>query len=289
VSFRDNLRNGSNLKICYICKAVLRGHHVFLGHLRQHTPDFGPFVCPMETCQFTSETGLKLHAHFTQHFKNSGEGTKTCYRCCICQEEFKSFVRFKKHTLAEHNMKPLECAKCGKRFGDKLGLDVHTQAKHNNSLKHPCDVCGKLFNTVRFLQYHRKEQHELGDARRVKCDFCDSTHLGKNNLLKHVKLMHESISKYKCDVCQQYFKKLYNLKVHMRTHTDEAPYLCTTCNLKFKRAHHLKSHKVKCQSLMQNRKSGSESALETIEFTIVEDTGQLTLLDEDMESAQQDL
>ncbi|KAF9113306.1 hypothetical protein BGX27_001842 [Mortierella sp. AM989] len=42
--------------------------------------------------------------------------------------------------------------------------------------------------------------------------------------------------------CDKVFARLYNLKSHSRTHTDERPFVCSHCQLAFARNHDLKRH-----------------------------------------------
>lgn len=45
-----------------------------------------------------------------------------------------------------------------------------------------------------------------------------------------------------CDQCDKKFTRAYNLRSHMRTHTDERPFLCTVCGKAFARLHDRKRH-----------------------------------------------
>ncbi|ODQ47699.1 hypothetical protein PICMEDRAFT_27628, partial [Pichia membranifaciens NRRL Y-2026] len=48
--------------------------------------------------------------------------------------------------------------------------------------------------------------------------------------------------KYVCDICGKDFTRPYNLKSHLRTHTNERPYACRKCGKRFARQHDRKRH-----------------------------------------------
>ncbi|GMF05804.1 unnamed protein product [Ambrosiozyma monospora] len=47
---------------------------------------------------------------------------------------------------------------------------------------------------------------------------------------------------YGCHICDKKFTRPYNLKSHLRTHTNERPFLCTICGKAFARQHDRKRH-----------------------------------------------
>lgn len=47
---------------------------------------------------------------------------------------------------------------------------------------------------------------------------------------------------FQCTLCPKRFTRAYNLRSHLRTHTDERPFVCTVCNKAFARQHDRKRH-----------------------------------------------
>ena len=261
-NFENNRKSsGSVLKDCYICGITVRGHHVFLDHLRLHDQSEGPFSCPHPTCSEGRLSGVRLHKHFIEnHLTKTQRDARPGYTCDICDERFSAFSQFKKHTQETHNTRPLKCTECNQRFNDKLGLSTHSEAKHDKSKIFPCDLCHKHFAAARLLYQHRREIHELGEKRKAKCDICGFISKGTPNLKKHIRTAHTDHSKkYQCAVCSRNFKSKYNLKTHERIHTGEAPHSCEGCGRKFKRATHLKQHSLRCSGLATVDESQSQS------------------------------
>eukprot|EP00092_Neocalanus_flemingeri_P011451 GFUD01012340.1.p1 GENE.GFUD01012340.1~~GFUD01012340.1.p1 ORF type:complete len:470 (-),score=74.46 GFUD01012340.1:76-1485(-) len=282
LGFENNCKASDyDLRLCYICKAVVRGHNIFLDHLRLHREEGGPYQCPQLGCHSQEKTGLLLHRHFIENhlaerneenFKepaiaNKGKRDNVGeYKCDLCCSTWTNFIHFKVHMNNVHSIRPLKCDHCEQRFNDKLGMKTHVQAKHMPERSYPCDICHKKYKTIRFLYHHRRQIHELGDNRVAKCDTCGFVSKGLANLKKHIKTVHDTEStKHQCAFCPSMFKSKFNLTCHERTHSGEAPYSCTFCGNKFKRAHHLKGHSEICK---KNTSDVASSSLENVEFLV---------------------
>lgn len=286
IKFENNIRNAAtDIKLCYICDARIRGYNGFLQHLRLHQAENGPYLCPWKDCIKRHPSGLMLHRHIGEHLGGCQplQGKQTVsWKCShsTCKEEFnnKSALNnhkkinhktvqdyvcnesncdasfgglkpFKMHMLDVHNKRPLQCSECDQSFNDKAGLKVHAEAKHGSGKSFTCDVCGKKFSAARFMTQHRREQHEEGEKRRIKCDLCDFSSLGVRNLRKHVKTMHnDNVPVFKCSYCSTTSKSKGNIIVHEKIHTGDCPFKCDVCSKTFRRNHHLKNHLVKCHT-----------------------------------------
>lgn len=47
---------------------------------------------------------------------------------------------------------------------------------------------------------------------------------------------------FQCSLCSKRFTRAYNMRSHLRTHTDERPFTCTICGKEFIRRHDCKRH-----------------------------------------------
>ncbi|KAI1739151.1 hypothetical protein F4680DRAFT_149342 [Xylaria scruposa] len=56
------------------------------------------------------------------------------------------------------------------------------------------------------------------------------------------KRMSKHPATFQCNLCPKRFTRAYNLRSHLRTHTDERPFVCTVCDKAFARQHDRKRH-----------------------------------------------
>lgn len=58
----------------------------------------------------------------------------------------------------------------------------------------------------------------------------------------NVKRAQKHPATFQCTLCPKRFTRAYNLRSHLRTHTDERPFVCTVCGKAFARQHDRKRH-----------------------------------------------
>ena len=272
-----------SVKTCGICSKQLVGKFAFSNHLKT-AHNQGSFPCPI--CQAEANSGQSFHEHLKLKHKGDPEkvgpksktiGTSTVvtkhiikssarrtFKCdvpeCTVSEVFQSFNVFKAHCLNAHNIFPLACKICDKRYKEQSTFRNHMEA-HAGEPNYGCDVCQKKFVTKERLFAHRR----LHLGRRFQCTRCNFSAKASNTLHKHIRMKHLTERKFMCQSCDKAFGSKQNLELHCRIHTGEAPYECSLCRLRFKRMHHHKhhlnsaSHKEAVQKAKHNRSSDNMS------------------------------
>ncbi|KAK5138247.1 hypothetical protein LTR08_003308 [Meristemomyces frigidus] len=77
---------------------------------------------------------------------------------------------------------------------------------------------------------HRDYLLDLADPERAPSNGADSRRAQKHP------------ATFQCGLCPKRFTRAYNLRSHLRTHTDERPFVCTVCGKAFARQHDRKRH-----------------------------------------------
>ena len=90
-----------------------------------------------------------------------------------------------------------ECHFCNKIFKYKSSLRVHLQT-HINKDAFPCKLCGMSYPTKTALKLHISSH-----SKDFSCDFCTKSFSQKSNLKTHINLVHTSITRFECDICQK--------------------------------------------------------------------------------------
>ena len=102
------------------------------------------------------------------------------------------------------------CGHCRIKLASEHELKEHLMTVHVDKTK--CNTCGKVFLHNNLLR-HVKEVHEKAST--AKCPQCNKTYSSASNLKIHIKYVHDKVElKYKCDLCDVKQSSPSHLKIH---------------------------------------------------------------------------
>lgn len=100
-------------------------------------------------------------------------------------------------------------------MGSMNYLRTHKLRVHYNDGKmYPCDICGKIFKSPRYLKVHKKNSHVRQYSE--QCDMCPYKFKSVPQLNKHKKLDHFISECHSCTICNENFQSIRNYKEHTK-------------------------------------------------------------------------
>jgi KRAB domain-containing zinc finger protein len=138
------------------------------------------------------------------------------------------------------------------RFKIQEYLELHIRNQHSSNpikkhQKNPCSFCGKILSSLTSLRNH-EEKHsfdaQLLPPKPFNCDLCGLAFRLKSYLFNHINNIHIR-QKYSCKFCSRGFYKKYEMRDHLRVHTNEKPFSCDFdgCLKSFARNKNLQIHR----------------------------------------------
>ena len=87
---------------------------------------------------------------------------------------------------------------------------------------------------------------------KYKCPKCDTVFTRKNNMEKHISVVHEGQKPFKCSICEASFAQKYSMKNHIvAVHEGKKPFKCSICDTSFTVRWKLKEHIVTVHELQK--------------------------------------
>ena len=144
----------------------------------------------------------------TEHINQEHAGEQTIYACPYCTQPFNQYSEYLQH-LGENKDKIIRCRICNKEFKTITKLRRHTKTHVNQ-----CPLCSENFLTPKALQDHLKESHGPNpEAVERQCSLCEFTCNSMCELTEHNQNVH---CPYSCNICFLCFSAEYKLVDHRR-------------------------------------------------------------------------
>lgn len=149
----------------------------------------------------------------------------------------------------EEYKRPFQCPTCGVRFGSEENLESHKIIHQSDGII-KCRICDKHFDTVTgeiviiarsrisivcfrfqnllFAQLGLMAHNIVHTEKKFKCQLCDVWFKTSGNMKEHMKV-HKGLV-FKCSFCGKDFNKIGNLRLHEKRHTKTLPqFHCDLC------------------------------------------------------------
>ena len=128
------------------------------------------------------------------------------YACLKCEFEAQSKTNLESHMSSKHPAVEYPCNSCSYRAIHSRDYERHQVTMHTML---SCKKCEFKSNNRNKLASHMIDVHPP-----YPCDLCSYKAIHSRDRERHQNTMHGI--KYKCKVCEEEVKDLYNLSTHMR-------------------------------------------------------------------------
>ncbi|XP_040901262.1 zinc finger protein 628 isoform X2 [Toxotes jaculatrix] len=200
-----------------------------LNNESNHSGDYRCSVCDLQL-----PSKFKLQDHMNLH-----TGARP-YCCAECGKRFCQIYNYRVHlrTHAQTKVDRLRCRICLMGFASQEDLKDHLSKTHFEDEFYECDLCKRVFTSLKACEYHVQSHKCMLD---VVCEICGRNFSSPKSLARHRRrTCHRS---FKCTDCTKTFTKKNALLKHSFSHLGLLPYTCIRCRCHFRLARLYRQHK----------------------------------------------
>ena len=187
------------------------------------------------------------------------------YKCTKCPYQVSVKLNLQKHMAKVHGEgEQFHCEECKLDLFSKEAFDRHIQRKHTckTDMQGPytCTWCNTVEDKVETMKNHIVNTHPMmpltestkilgtgvvihreKGAPFLVCEVCNETFRRICDLRRHM-WKHSSVKRYTCELCDYGSDKRGNIISHMRKHSGEKTFACQICTKMYKTEQSLKLH-----------------------------------------------
>ncbi|KAK2159849.1 hypothetical protein LSH36_145g07000 [Paralvinella palmiformis] len=239
---------------CKFCPRLFKDHCYLFRHVKAHHPDNPKVKEYLEEIKPQMKVQCPICDKSISNIGNINNHMKQCHpdgdvsvKCEACNKWYKTPASLKQHMRQRHSMNPkkITCPQCDVQFTDRRGLRDHINCVHETTQVFTCTKCWKVFLTKSRLRRH---MYIHGDHRHI-CQQCGKGFHIKDNMNKHIRIVHEKNDgkMWRCSYCSKEFLVKGNLTQHIRgIHLKQFPFTCSKCQQGFRRMKDMMIHMEKC-------------------------------------------
>ena len=141
--------------------------------------------------------------------------------CQLCKKELKTTQNLRAHIISKHmgTKSPFKCQVCDETFGRAYALKLHLRKHSASSKKYTCRSCNKVYFDIG----HYNEHLKVHSGRQFVCPWCAKVFQHKKNLNAH---QQEACSKrpedqpaperHQCPFCYRSYSYKRDLQAHLK-------------------------------------------------------------------------